>query len=72
LAAIALRFAVSRDEERVDITVLCADREIELPARSHQRIRSANAFSDVKKFQIVQAQMAPVDIMPRLRSRVAS
>jgi hypothetical protein len=35
LAAIALRFAVTRDEERVDITVVCPDRDIELPARSH-------------------------------------
>jgi FHA domain len=35
LSAIALRFAVSLDEERVDITVVCPDREIELPARSH-------------------------------------
>jgi len=35
LESIALRFAVSRDEERVDITVLCPDREIQLPARSH-------------------------------------
>jgi hypothetical protein len=35
LATIALRFAVSRDEERVDITVVCPGREIELPARSH-------------------------------------
>ncbi|MEO5730054.1 MAG: FHA domain-containing protein, partial [Byssovorax sp.] len=35
LSTIALRFAVSRDEERVDITVVCPDREIELPARSY-------------------------------------
>ncbi|XXT20094.1 FHA domain-containing protein [Sorangium sp. So ce429] len=35
LSTIALRFAVSRDEERVDITVVCPDREIALPARSH-------------------------------------
>jgi hypothetical protein len=35
LSAIALRFAVTRDEERVDITVVCPDREIELPTRSH-------------------------------------
>jgi FHA domain len=35
LSAIALRFAVSRNEERVDITVVCPDRAIELPARSH-------------------------------------
>jgi hypothetical protein len=35
LSTIALRFAVSRDEERVDITVVCPDRDIELPARSH-------------------------------------
>jgi hypothetical protein len=35
LESIALRFVVSRDEERVDITVACPDRDIELPARSH-------------------------------------
>jgi hypothetical protein len=35
LSTIALRFAVTRDEERVDITVVCPDREIELPTRSH-------------------------------------
>ncbi|MFT3769746.1 MAG: FHA domain-containing protein [Minicystis sp.] len=35
LSSIALRFAVSRDEERVDLTVVCPDREIELPARSY-------------------------------------
>lgn len=35
LATIALRFAVSRNEERVDITVICPDRDIELSARSH-------------------------------------
>lgn len=35
LSSIALRFAVSRNEERVDITVVCPDRDIELPARSH-------------------------------------
>ncbi|WP_437752165.1 hypothetical protein [Sorangium sp. So ce1389] len=35
LSMIALRFAVSRNEERVDITVVCPDRDIELPARSH-------------------------------------
>ena len=35
LSTIALRFAVSRNEERVDITVVCPDRDIELPARSH-------------------------------------
>lgn len=35
LSAIALRFAVSRDEERVDITVVCPEREIDLPSRSH-------------------------------------
>ena len=26
---------MSRDEERVDVTVVCPDREIELPPRSH-------------------------------------
>lgn len=35
LSKIALRFAVTRDEERVDLTVVCPDREIELPTRSH-------------------------------------
>ncbi|WP_437683958.1 FHA domain-containing protein [Sorangium sp. So ce131] len=35
LSTIALRFAVSRNEERVHITVVCPDRDIELPARSH-------------------------------------
>lgn len=35
LSTIALRFAVSRNEERVDITVVCPGRDIELPARSH-------------------------------------
>ncbi len=35
LATIALRFAVSRNEERVDLTVVCPGRDIELPARSH-------------------------------------
>ncbi|WP_437623911.1 hypothetical protein [Sorangium sp. So ce1151] len=35
LSDIALRFAVTRDEERVDLTVVYPDREIELPARSH-------------------------------------
>jgi FHA domain len=35
LETIALRFAVSRDEERVELTVVCPDREIHLPPRSH-------------------------------------
>ncbi|HZF47679.1 MAG TPA: FHA domain-containing protein [Polyangiaceae bacterium] len=35
LSTIALRFVVSRDEERVDITVVCPDRDIELPTRSY-------------------------------------
>ena len=35
LSTIALRFAVTRDEERVDITVVCPNRDIELPTRSH-------------------------------------
>lgn len=35
LSAIALRFAVSQDEERVAITVVCPDRQIDLPERSH-------------------------------------
>lgn len=35
LAEIALRFAVTRDEERVDVIVVCPDRDIELPTRSY-------------------------------------
>ena len=35
LESIALRFVVSRDEERVDITVVCPSEEIHLPSRSH-------------------------------------
>jgi hypothetical protein len=35
LETIALRFAVSRDEEHVDVTVVCAGQEIHLPPRSH-------------------------------------
>jgi hypothetical protein len=35
LSAIALRFAVTRDEERAFLTVVCPDREIELPTRNH-------------------------------------
>lgn len=52
LASISLRFAVTPDEERVDITVVRPDREIELPPRSHHyllltlaraRLATANA-----------------------------
>lgn len=35
LESVGLRFLVSRDEERVDITVVCPDKEIRLPSRSH-------------------------------------
>jgi hypothetical protein len=35
LSTIALRFEVSRNEERVDITVVCPDRDIQLRSRSH-------------------------------------
>ncbi|WP_437678271.1 hypothetical protein [Sorangium sp. So ce131] len=56
LSAIALRFAVTRDEERVDITVVCPDREIELPARSHHYL-----LMTLARARLAEAGAPPVE-----------